>query len=111
MHRAGIVLLILGIMIIFPVFADDGVDKTIQGTITALDWVSSSMSVRYADPYTGNMDEINLRVIGDSELSRGTDSISLSDIEQGDPVEVTYYHDDASGLKIRRLSDMNDANR
>ena len=111
MGRAGIFIFILAIMIISPVFADDGADKTVQGTITAIDWVSSNVSVRYADPYSGNMDEIILRVTGDSELTRGTDSISLSDIEQGDPIEVTYYREDLSGLKIRRLSDMNDANR
>ena len=98
-------------MIISPALADVSEDKTISGTVTALDWVRSTLIVRYADPYTGNTDELTLRVIGDSELTRGSESISSSDIEQGDPIEVTYYQDDLSGLKVRRLADMNDANR
>jgi len=98
-------------MVISPVLAEESDDKTVSGTVTSLDWVKSTLTVRYADPYTGNTDEINLRVTGDSELTRGSDSVSASDIEQGDPVMATYYHDDLSGLKIRHLSDLNDANR
>lgn len=111
MNRIGAIILIQAFMMISPVFADDSGDKTIQGMVNSIDWITSRLSLRYADPYTGNNDESIFKVTSDSELTRGTDSISLSDIEQGDPVEVTYYRDDASGLKIRRLSDMNDANR
>ena len=98
-------------MVTSLVLADDSGEKTISGTVNSVDWVGSSISVLYADPYTGNMDEIALRSTSDSELVRGTDSITLSDIDQGDPVMATYYRDDLSGLKIRRLSDLNDANR
>ncbi len=110
MNRISIVFLVLSFLIISPALADDSEDKTISGTVSSTDWVKSVVSVRYADPYTGNTDEINLRSTGDSEITRGTDSISLSDVEQGDPVSVTYYKDDLSGLKIRRLRDLNDAN-
>jgi hypothetical protein len=110
MNRISVIFLALSFMIISSVLADDSDDKTISATVSSIDWIKSGLSARYADPYTGNMDEVILRVTGDSELTRGTDSISLSDIEQGDPISVTYYKDDLSGMKIRRLSDLNDAN-
>ena len=111
MNRVSIIFLIFASMIISAALADDGDDKAISGTVSSIDWIKSELSVRYSDPYTGNADEINLRATEDSEITRGTDSISLSDIEQGDSVSATYYKDDLSGLKIRKLSDLNDANR
>lgn len=110
MNRISFIFLILAFMIISPALADDSDDKTISGSVSSVDWVSSKLSVGFVDPYSGNSDEIALRVTGDSELTRGTESISLSDIEQSDPVSVTYYKDDFSGLKIRRLKDLNEAN-
>ena len=110
MNRASLIFLILSVMIFSLAFADDSDDKTITGSVSSLDWVASKLSVGFVDPYSGNSDEIGLRVTGDSELTRGTDSISLSDINQGDPVSVTYYKEDFSGLKIRRLEDLNNAN-
>jgi len=110
MDRISFIFLILAFAIISPALADDSDDKTISGSVASVDWVSSKLSVGCVDPYSGNSDEIAMRATGDSELSRGTESISLSDIEQGDPVSVTYYKDDQSGLKIRRLRDLNDAN-
>jgi len=43
----------------------------------------------------------------DSVIQKGTESISLSDILQSDPVTVTYYDDGVNGLKIKRLTDLN----
>jgi len=111
MHKIIVIVLMLVFMAVSPVLADDSDDKTITGTVTDLDWAKSALTVRYSDPYTGNADEITLMITSDSELTRAADSISLSDIEQSDPVEVTYYRDGVSGLKIKRLADMNDANR
>ena len=110
MNKISAVFLFLALMAASPVLADDSDDKTISGTVESSDWVRSLLAVRFADPYTGNMDIVSLRVTSDSELTRGTESISLSDIDQSDPVSVTYYRDDASGLKIRRLSDLNEGN-
>jgi len=110
MKKISFIFLILVFMSISPALADDGEDKTISGAVSSVDWVASKLSVSFADPYSGNPDEIVLRATGDSELTRGTESISLSDIDQGDPVSVTYYKDDFSGLKIRRLKDLNEAN-
>jgi len=109
MSRICVIFLTLSSIIICAALADDSEDKTISGSVSSIDWVKSTVSVRYADPYTGNTDEILFRATSDSEITRGTDSISLSDVEQGDPVSVNYYKDDLSGLKIRRLSDLNNA--
>ena len=109
MKRVGLAFLILAFVAVASASAEDGEEKNISGTVSSVDWVKSVVVVRYSAPYTGNTDEISLRVTGDSELSRGSESISLSDIEQSDPVTVTYYRDDLSGLKIRHLSDLNDA--
>lgn len=109
MGRISILLLILGFMVVSPVLADSSDDKVISGTVSSLDPAESQLNVRYTDPSTGDLDEISLRATGDSELTRGPRSIAFSDIEQGDPVSVAYYKDDASGLKIKRLSDLNQA--
>jgi len=109
MHRGVVILLVLISMGIAPLLALASDDSTISGTISGTDWVSSTVTVRYFDPYSGNNDEINLKVTEDTALTRGTDDISLSDIEQGDPVNAVYYNDGVSGLKIKRLADLNRA--
>ncbi|MFH0854920.1 MAG: hypothetical protein V1869_00160 [Candidatus Omnitrophota bacterium] len=110
MNKISIIFLIFCFIIAPAALADESGDKSISGTVSSVDWIKSVLSVRYTDPYTGDSDEIALKVTGDSELTRGTESILLFDVEQGDPVSITYYKDDLSGLKIRNLSDLNDAN-
>jgi hypothetical protein len=109
MHRAVAILLVLISMGIVPFLALASDESTIAGTVSSTDWVSSTLTVCYFNPYSGNNDELNLKVTSDSVITRGTDSISLSDIEQGDPVNAVYYDDGVSGLKIKRLADMNRA--
>jgi len=82
-------------------------EKTISGTVVDIDWVSSTLTVRYYPDFGINADEINLKVTSDSIMHKGTRSISLSDILRSDPVTVTYYDDGTSGLKIKRLADLN----
>jgi len=86
-------------------------DKSISGTVVDIDWVKSTLTVRYYDLYSGDNDEINIKITPDTNMSRGTDSISLSDIDQLDPINVTYYDDGVSGLKAKRLTDLNLANQ
>jgi hypothetical protein len=109
MHRAVAILLVLISIGIAPLLALASQESTIAGTVSDTDWVSSTLTVRYFDPYSGNYDELNLKVTNDSAITRGSNSISLSDIEQGDPVNAVYYDDGVSGLKIKRLADMNRA--
>ncbi|MDD5059966.1 MAG: hypothetical protein PHY35_02455 [Candidatus Omnitrophica bacterium] len=82
-------------------------EKTISGTVVDLDWVSSSVTVRFYPEFSTNPDEVNLKTTMDSVIQKGTESISLSDILQSDPVTVTYYDDGVNGLKIKRLTDLN----
>jgi len=86
-------------------------ETTVSGTVTDVDWVSSSLTVRYVNPYTGHLDEVTVRVPKEAKINRGTRSMSFSDIRQSDMVTMTYYSDDFSGLKAKRVSDMNQGNR
>ena len=69
------------------------------------------MNVRYFDKHTMAMDEVSIRVPKHLKISCGTKTITFSDIKQSDKVSVTFYSDDASGFKAKRISDMNQANR
>lgn len=105
-------LLLLAIFLLTPgLRAEEKAEKTISGIVVDLDWVSSSLAINYYPEFSVNADEINLKVTGDTVMRRGTDSISLSDIELSDPVTVTYYDDGSGELKIKRLTDLNLANR
>lgn len=91
-------------------FAQDIPEKTISGTVEEVDWVESTFTVRYFDIYTANTEEINIKITPDTQMNRGTETISLSDLLQSDPVTVIYYDDGAAGLKARRITDMNMGN-
>lgn len=99
------------LMLTFPLMAQEAGDKTISGTVDAVDWVKSTLTVRYLDIYSGDADEVNILVSADTQISRDADSISLSDILQSDPVTVIYYDAGLSGLKARRITDLNTGNR
>ena len=103
--------LVLVFITAFSLLAQAEEEKTISGTVVEVDWVSDALTVRYFDVYSGHMDEVTIRVPKEAKLNRGTKSMSLSDIQQSDRVTVTYYSDDLSGLKAKRISDMNQGNR
>lgn len=86
---------------------DDQSQKTVSGTISDIDWVKSIITVRYSDPYSGNADEIDIIVPEGIKIMNGTESKDLGDLEQSDPVSVTYYDDGVSGLKAKRIADLN----
>lgn len=90
---------------------DDGQSqKTFSGTVSGIDWVKSIITVRYLDPYSGNADEIDIIVPEGTKIMNGTESKELGDLEQSDPVSVTYYDDGVSGLKAKRITDLNVGN-
>jgi len=103
--------LILVLMIAFAAFAREEEDKTIIGIVTDVEWLNSSLTVRYHQPRSGVLDEVTLRVPKEAVLTRGTKTISFSDIRQSDKVTVTYFFDDFSGLQVKRLHDQNSGNR
>ena len=92
-------------------WASDDDRKTISGTVTDTDWVKSIITVRYSQLYSSDMDEIDIIVPSDAKLTCGAGQISLSDIEESDPVTVTYYDDGLSGLKATRVTDLNETKR
>jgi len=87
---------------------DDGQEKkTISGLLVDIDWVKSMITVSYSDAFSGNADELDIVVSSDTKITRGTEDISLGDMEQSDPVTVVYYDDGLSGLKAKRIADLN----
>ncbi len=109
--KTSLIVFVLLLLTIFPVLAFDEAGGTVSGIVTDVDWVSSSLTVRYSNPNTRNADEITVRVPREATINRGTRSITFSDIRQSDRVVVIYYSDDLSGLKARRISDLNQGNR
>lgn len=77
-----------------------------NGTVKEIDWVAGKIVVDTDDGY---LDEAVFFVPDSAVLTRGTETISLSDIDQGDQVDIEYTGSDAS-LKIVRLNDKNMAN-
>lgn len=110
MERIGLFLLALLLIIVPVAWADYSDEKTIAGTVVSIDPVGYLLIVRYVDPETGGSDEINLRATSESDITRGTQSIEFTDIQRDDQVEVTYYGDNLSGLKIKDLVDSTSPN-
>ena len=85
--------------------------KTIAGTVVQTDWVKSMITVRYFDRVLASLDEINIIVDRNTKMMRGTDAIYLAGILQGDQVTVIYYDDGLSGLKAKKITDLNLGNQ
>ena len=106
-------ILVLFSMVISYGWAADNAQsqKTISGKIVDVDHAGSIITVRYVDSSSGAVDEINIVVPDDAEVLNGTKIKSFYDVQQLDPVVVTYYDDGVSGLKAIRIADLNQANR
>ncbi|MGB4521315.1 MAG: hypothetical protein WBI28_05225 [Candidatus Omnitrophota bacterium] len=92
------IFLILGMFGISPSYCDDRIDedriKTVQGAVSAINWVSSTISVRWLEhSRTMTYDEISIFVPKKVKISKGTDVISLSTLNIFDRVIVQYYDD------------------
>lgn len=103
-------------MAAFPIFAQAEAEAeveeiTVSGIVMDVDSISLMMNVRYFDKHNMSMDEVSIRVPKHLKISCGTRNISFSDIKQSDKITVTFYADDASGFKAKRITDMNQANR
>jgi hypothetical protein len=75
--------------------------KTTKGNVCAIDWVKSVIVVRLFD------DEIVIFVPDGAKIYRGTESISLADINIGDSVAVEYYNASPGPLRAISIVDMN----
>lgn len=103
----GIGILFLTMVVCGSVNALAQEKTTVSGSVVDVDWIKSILTISYLDPFSGSTDEINIIVPDDAQITRGTTEISLSDILQSDPVNVTYYDDGVSGLKAIKIADLN----
>ncbi|MFZ2603585.1 MAG: hypothetical protein WAX79_06275 [Candidatus Omnitrophota bacterium] len=92
------IFLILGMFGISPSYCDDQIDedriKTVNGAVSAINWVKSTISVRWLEhSRTMTYDEISIFVPKKVKISKGTDVISLSTLNIFDRVIVQYYDD------------------
>jgi hypothetical protein len=109
---AIIIFVLLSMVVVCGWAADvDQKEKTISGRVADIDWVKSIITVHYSDPVSAEPDEINIAIPEEAEIMDGTSTISVSDINQSDQVTVTYYDDGVSGLKARKILDLNQSNR
>ncbi len=88
---------------------DDQGLNTVSGRIEDIDSLKSIITVRYPDPVSGNMEEIDILVPEEAKIMNGAETISFLDIEQFDSVTVTYDGDGASGFKAREILELNQA--
>ncbi len=90
--------------------ADDPVLKTVSGKVIDIDSVKSMITVRFDDPITGEASEIDIIVPEAAKIMNGAETESFLDMEQFDPVTVTYYDDGANGLKAKEILELNPVN-
>ena len=81
----------------------------ITGRVTAIDWVASLITVAYPDNINDKELDITFLVPAEAVIYRGTDKISLSDIQEDDVVTVQYMLDDSKEFKALAIFDTNEA--
>ena len=64
--------------------------KYIKGTISYVDFVGSTVTVKFAQS-DGDNDEITLAVTLDTNINKGGLYLSISDLSDGDEVVVQYH--------------------
>jgi hypothetical protein len=84
--------------------------KTISGRITDTDWVKSTITIRYFQPFSSNPDEITIFVPREAKILCGSSTLYRSDLEQSDPVTVSFYDTDM-GLRATKVVNHNNAKR
>lgn len=76
--------------------------KVIRGTVAHIDWVAGKLVVRTAD--FGEIDEITFIVSDDTQITKGTSTISFSAVNQSGAVAVEYYSNSLAGLKATNVT-------
>ncbi len=85
--------------------------NTITGRVEDMDSLKSMITVSYADPVSGEKHELDILVPEETKIMNGSEGISFLDIEQFDPVTVTYVDDGAGNLKAKEILELNQANK
>ena len=90
--------LMLLLILSIPCYSQDNSGNppvsTIDGSVTSVDWVGAVISVN---------NNILISVPPDTVIYKGEDSISLTEVNEGDPVTVTYYDDPDGAHKALRI--------
>jgi len=90
-------------------YCEEGVEKkqskTIQGAISDVNWVKSTITVRWMEhARTMRYDEITIFVPQKTKIFRGTDIVMLSTLNIFDRVTVSYYDDPEDMGPIKAVS-------
>lgn len=79
--------------------------KIIEGNIVDIDWVAQKIVVRWLQTQGQvTFDEITIFVPDGTKITKGSDTISLSDLNMTDPVTVEYYNDSPGPLKAKSIN-------
>lgn len=98
--RAGVV--VIGLMVMMTgadidCYSEDGSEvigpMTMQGNVTAIDWVGSVLTVN----------DTEFSVPSNMEVRKGAEKTTFSDIDIGDSVTVTYIKDKDGSLKATKV--------
>ena len=98
--RAGII--IIGIMLMIAgaainCYSEDSSEVnetlTVQGNVTAIDWVGSVLTVN----------DMVFSIPSNMEIVKGADTISFSDVNVGDSVTIAYVKEKDGSLKAARI--------
>lgn len=83
----------------------DSAIYSIEGAISALDWVGSKITVRKINS-VGNIDyrDLVITVPPDMEIAKDSDTITPGDLEIGDQVTVEYFKDENGDLKAKSIT-------
>lgn len=71
--------------------------RTLDGTITDIEWVGSALTVKWTNPQDSMDRETTFQVRQGTKIFRGGQSIDLSDLYRGDSVMLTYNIDPTNG--------------
>ena len=90
---------------------DDQGLNTVSGKVVEIDSLKSLITVSYPNPVSGGVEEIDIVVPEGTKIMNGSEPITFLDIEQFDPVSVTYSGDSVGGFKAREILDLNRGNQ
>ena len=92
-------------------WAEGDESVTVTGKVEEIDSIKFLITVSYADILSGELREIDIRVLDNTKIMNGPEEITFLDIEQFDPVTVSYDGDGAGGFKAQEILDLNRPNK
>jgi len=107
--RAIAFFLVLGLSLVSSSYCDEELNKkqlkTIQGAISDVNWVGSTITVRWMEHVRNTRyDEITIFVPHKTKILKGTSIVMLSSLNIFDRVTVTYYDDPADMGPLEAVS-------